>query len=209
MTALIVIDRDTSPVTKNFIEYYSHFVDEIHVFDLKSKDDFLLEGLPKTTVIKFNEEERTEKSLVQHLNSIWKQYREKFEVMIMLEGDEILFGKSLETYINLKKKGYTLIEPQGFQLYVDEGFDLNSLNDGEHFGRVDGNYTKPVIFYPKNLLKLKFMEGFKLIDSIKSLSGEKPLRNTETPLSFPVKLLKLTSKNSVTEEHLSRKIRIL
>ena len=154
MTALIVIDRDTSPVTKNFIEYYSHFVDEIHVFDLKSKDDFLLEGLPKTTVIKFNEEERTEKSLVQHLNSIWKQYREKFEVMIMLEGDEILFGKSLETYINLKKKGHTLIEPQGFQLYVDEGFDLNSLNEGEHFGRVDGNYTKPVIFYPKNLLKL-------------------------------------------------------
>lgn len=209
MTALIVIDRDTSPVTKNFIEYYSHFVNEIHVFDLKSTGNFLLEGLPKTTVIKFEETERTEKYLVQHLNSIWKQYREKFEVMIMVEGDEILFGKSLETYINLKKKGHTLIEPQGFQLYVDEGFDLNSLNEGEHFGRVDGNYSKPVIFYPRNLLKLKFMEGFKLIESIKSLSGEKPLRNTETPLSFPIKLLKLTPTKLVTEENLNRKIRIL
>jgi len=209
MTALIVIDRDRFPVTKNFIDYYSHFVDEIHVFDLKSKDGITLEELPKTKVIKYTEEERTDKFLVEHLNSIWKHYREKFEVMIMVESDEILFGKSLETYINLKKKGHTLIEPQGFQLYIDEEFDLNSLNEGEHFGRVDGNYTKPVIFYPRNLLKLKFMEGFKLIESIKSASGEKPLRNTETPLSFPVKLLKLTSKNSLTEEHLSRKIRIL
>lgn len=209
MTALIVIDRDRFPVTKNFIDYYSHFVDEIHVFDLKSKDGITLEELPKTKVIKYTEEERTDKFLVEHLNSIWKHYREKFEVMIMVESDEILFGKSLETYINLKKKGHTLIEPQGFQLYIDEEFDLNSLNEGEHFGRVDGNYTKPVIFYPRNLLKLKFMEGFKLIESIKSASGEKPLRNTETPLSFPVKILKLTSKNSLTEEHLSRKIRIL
>lgn len=209
MTVLLAIDRDSSPVTKNFIDYYSQFVDKIDVFDMKTKDDFSLVGLPKTTLIKFYEGERTEEWLVEHLNNRWKQYREKYEVMIVVEGDEILFGKSLETYINLKKKGHTLIEPQGFQLYVDEGFDLNSLNEGEHFGRVDGNYTKPVIFYPKNLLKLKFMEGFKLIDSIKSLSGEKPLRNTETPLSFPVKLLKLTSKNSVSEEHLSRKIRIL
>lgn len=209
MTALIVIDRDRFPVTKNFIDYYSHFVDEIHVFDLKSKDGITLEELPKTKVIKYTEEERTDKFLVEHLNSIWKHYREKFEVMIMVESDEILFGKSLETYINLKKKGHTLVEPQGFQLYIDEEFDLNSLNEGEHFGRVDGNYTKPVIFYPRNLLKLKFMEGFKLIESIKSAGGEKPLRNTETPLSFPVKLLKLTSKDSLTEEHLSRKIRIL
>jgi hypothetical protein len=209
MVLLITFNRDESPIKESFINYYSDIVDRIQVWDISEQGNMNLVGLPKTTVIRFHEEERNELGLITYMDSNWKKFRNDFEVMIVVESDEILFSRSLKTYIDIKKKDHTLIEPQGFQMYVDNNFDLDNIMEGEYYGRPDGNYSKPVIIYLKNLLKLKFMEGFKLINSIKSLKGEKPLRNTDTALSFPIKLLKLTPTKLVTEEHLNRKIRIL
>ena len=209
MVLLITFNRDESPVKESFINYYSDIVDRIQVWDISEQGNMNLVGLPKTTVIRFHEEERNELGLITYMDSNWKKFRNDFEVMIVVESDEILFSRSLKTYIDIKKKDHTLIEPQGFQIYTDSDFSLDKLTEGEHYGRPDGNYSKPVIVYLKNLLKLKFTEGFKLIDSIKSAKGEKPLRNTDTALSFPIKLLNLKPTNLVTEEHLNRKIRIL
>lgn len=209
MVLLITFNRDESPVKESFINYYSDIVDRIQVWDISEQGNMNLVGLPKTTVIRFHEEKRNELGLITYMDSNWKKFRNDFEVMIVVESDEILFSRSLKTYIDIKKKDHTLIEPQGFQIYTDSDFSLDKLTEGEHYGRPDGNYSKPVIVYLKNLLKLKFTEGFKLIDSIKSAKGEKPLRNTDTALSFPIKLLKLKPTNLVTEEHLNRKIRIL
>jgi hypothetical protein len=209
MTTLVTFNRDDSPITENFLSYYNRFVDRIEIWDISSDSNAVkFVGVDKVKVVVLDEVQRNNDGLIHHMNAEWKGIRNNNDVMIVVEPDEYIYSKNYEAIIRLNKDNHSLIEPTGFQIYVDRNFDFNFENK-EIYGKVDGNYTKPVIVFVKNLLKLKFTPQFKLIDSIKSLKGQKALRNTSSPLSFPIKLLKVRYHDEITEEEKNKKIRII
>jgi hypothetical protein len=209
MTTLITFNRDDSPVTENFLSYYNRFVDRIEIWDISSDSNAIkFVGTDKVKVVALAEGYKNENGFIQLMSTEWKIIRNENDIMIVVEPDEYIHSRNYDAIIRLNKDNHSLIEPTGFQVYVDRDFDFN-FDDKEIYGKVDGNYTKPVIVFVKNLLKLKFTPQFKLIDSIKSLNGQKALRNTSSPLSFPVKLLKVRYNDELTEEEKNKKIRII
>lgn len=209
MITLVTFNRDNSPVTENFLSYYNRFVDRIEICDIssdQSANKFV--GMVGVKIVVLDENSRNDKGLVQYMSTEWKVIRSQGDVMIIVEPDEYIYSKNLGAVIRMNKDNHSLIEPTGFQIYVERDFDFN-FEGKEIYGRVDGNFTKPSIVFVNNLLKLKFTEKFKLIDSIKTSKGQKALRNIETPLSFPIKMLKITYNDQLTEDQKEKKIRII
>ncbi len=144
------------------LEHYS-FCDKITVYDNSSTDKSVevIDSYPNTQVVSYNGNGLDDILHMKMKNEIWKQSRGKCDFVIIGDLDECVYHPNIKEMLEeLKKQGYTIIVPKGFDMITDEypkkGEDIKKV---VRRGRHNKMISKPCIFNPNEINEIDYSPG--------------------------------------------------
>lgn len=149
-----------------FINYYSRFVSEFHIYDNQSSDTTckILARYPNVEVTSFDTGgTMNEEALMNIRNNAWKSSRGRADFVIVCDMDEFLYHAAMPSFLALLKQNrFTIVKPHGYDMISNilPPFDgkqdiMQRIKTGIDSRK---NYSKTILFSPE-LEEINFSPG--------------------------------------------------
>ena len=139
-----------------FMDHYSKFVDEFHIYDNMSSDSTVerLARHKNVTITPFDTGGTfDEATLLQIRNNEWKKSRGFADFVIVCDMDEFLFHPEMTSLLRLlKKHAFTVVKPHGYNMVSENLPEFDGVRAITQLIRTgvpdEKNYSKTIFFNP-------------------------------------------------------------
>lgn len=160
---LFVLCWNEEKILPYFLNYYSQYVNTIHIIDNESTDSSLeiIKRYSNTTIETYhsNFQIRDDKYL-EIKNNIWR--KSSADIVIVCDMDEFLYHPNLKLFIKeFHDSVYTIIYPVGYDM-ITENFNFDyekQLTDVVTEGYLNPMFNKMVMFKPRYIQSVNYNFG--------------------------------------------------
>jgi len=148
-------------------QHYEPFVERFIIYDNYSDDqsESIIHAHPNTEVKKYSMGGQINDFVYLDIkNNCWKKSRGKADFVIVCDTDEFLYHKKdiLEVLQGLKKNGYTMVKPSGYNMYSEDYPSYNPqcpLTEQVKRGIRIPFFDKCILFDPHAVVEVNYLPG--------------------------------------------------